>query len=233
VNAWLEWARGPAFIFCFSFMVLGLVRHAALVIWETGRVMRRAGDRALPWSALRRATLAWLLPVNAIRTARLYSLTSVAFHVAILVVPVFLAGHVALWRAAFGVGWPAIPNAVADWLTVAAVLAAAGLAVLRVRARATRALTRPSDLLLLLAIAVPFASGFLVLHPALDPLPYEGALLLHVMSANLLFLLVPTTKLAHVVLLPGLQVVSEAGWHWPAEAGSRVGSALGKEAEGV
>ena len=26
---WLEWARGPAFVFAFAFMVLGLVRHLA------------------------------------------------------------------------------------------------------------------------------------------------------------------------------------------------------------
>jgi nitrate reductase gamma subunit len=229
VNAWLEWARGPAFIFCFSFMVLGLVRHVVLTLWETVRVMRRAGDPALPWTAIRRSTLGWLFPVNVFRNARLFSLTSVAFHAAILVVPIFLAGHVTIWRRVTGVGWPVIPNTVADVLTIVAVLTAAGLALLRVTARATGPLTRLADLFLLFAVALPFASGFLVMHPALDPLPYEGALLLHVLSANLVFLLLPTTKLAHAVLLPGLQLVSEAGWHWPAESGARVGAALGKE----
>ena len=62
MDAWLEWARGPAFIFCFGFMVLGLVRHAVLTVWETTRVMRRAGDRVLPWRAVARNTFAWLLP---------------------------------------------------------------------------------------------------------------------------------------------------------------------------
>ena len=233
MDAWLEWARGPAFIFCFGFMVLGLVRHAVLTAWETARVMRRAGDRALPWRAVAGNTVAWLLPLNLIRRARLFSLTSMAFHVAILVVPVFLAGHVALWRRALGVGWPAIPNGLADVLTIVAVVTAAGLFLLRVTARATRALTRPMDLFLLLALALPFVTGFLVMHPQLNPFAYDSVLFLHVMSANVVFLLVPTTKLAHVVLLPGMQLVSEAGWHWPADGGSRVGTALGKEAEGV
>lgn len=233
MNAWLEWARGPAFIFCFSFMVLGLMRHVALTVWETVRVMRRAGDQVLPWRALVRNTAAWLVPVKTIRQARLFSLTSVAFHVAILVVPVFLAGHIALWRRAIGVGWPAVPNESADVLTIIAVVTAAGLALLRLTARATRAITRPVDLLLLLALALPFVTGFLVMHPPMNPFGYESVLLLHLMSANLVFLLVPTTKLAHVVLLAGMQLVSEAGWHWPADAGSRVGAVLGKEAEGV
>jgi nitrate reductase gamma subunit len=229
MDAWLAWARGPAFIFCFGFMVLGLIRHVALTAWETSRVMRRAGDRTLPWSAIGRATLTWLLPLGTIRRGRLFSLTSIVFHVSIIVVPVLLAGHIALWARAIGIGWPAIPNTMADALTILAVLAAGVLALERLAARATRALTRPSDQLLLLAVALPFVTGFLVMHPALNPFGFESTLFLHVMSGNLVFLLLPTTKLAHAVLVPGLQVVSEAGWHWPADAGSRVGAALGKD----
>ena len=57
MHAWLEWARGPVFLFCFSFMVLGLVRHVWLTLWETTRIMRRAGDKSLPLAAIGRATL--------------------------------------------------------------------------------------------------------------------------------------------------------------------------------
>ena len=45
---WLDWARGPAFIFSFSFMILGLARHLALTLWDISRVWRRAGDKTLP-----------------------------------------------------------------------------------------------------------------------------------------------------------------------------------------
>ena len=30
MEAWLDFARGPAFVFAFSFMVLGLIRHLVL-----------------------------------------------------------------------------------------------------------------------------------------------------------------------------------------------------------
>jgi hypothetical protein len=49
------------------------------------------------------------------------------------------------------------------------------------------------------------------------------------MSANLLFILIPLTKLSHMVLLPEVQLVSEVAWHWPEDAGSRVAVTLGKE----
>ena len=60
------------------------------------------------------------------------------------------------------------------------------------------------------------------MHPALNPFPYTLTFLVHLVSANLLFILVPLTKLSHMALLPGSQLVSELGWHWPRDAGSRV-----------
>jgi len=233
MQAWIEWARGPVFIFSFSFMVLGLARHVALTLWEARRTMERAGDQSLPLAAIGRATLKWLFPAGALARHALFTATSVAFHAAILVVPIFLAGHIALWTKATGVGWPAIPNGVADVLTLLAIVTAVALAVQRLTARASRAISRPSDHLLLLAVALPFATGFLAMHPALNPFSFESTMFLHVMSGNLLLVLVPLTKLSHAVLLPGTQLVSEIGWHWPSDSGSRVGAALGKEAEPV
>jgi nitrate reductase gamma subunit len=195
--------------------------------------LRRAGDQSLPLAAIGRATLTWLFPVGAIARNAPFTVTSVAFHVAILIVPIFLAGHIALWERALGLSWPAIPNGLADILTVLAIVTAVGLSVQRLTAKATRAITRPQDHWLLLAVALPFATGFLVMHPALNPFSLESMRFLHVMSGNLLFVLVPLTKLTHAVLLPGTQLISELGWRWPADSGSRVGTALGKEAEPV
>jgi hypothetical protein len=53
------------------------------------------------------------------------------------------------------------------------------------------------------------------------------------MSGNLLLVLIPITKLSHVALLPGVQIVSEVAWHWPPDAGSKVAVALGKESEPI
>ena len=229
----LEWARGPAFIFSFSFMILGLARHLALTLWEIGRVWRRAGDKSLPFRQIVRVTLQWLFPAGRVLQSPLFSLTSILFHMAILIVPIFLAGHIALWFRGARVSWPAIPNAMADVLTIVAVITAIALVVQRLAARSTRALSRFRDYALPLIIAVPFVSGFMVMHPAFNPYSYASTLLVHVMSANLLMILIPLTKLTHVVLLPGVQLVSELGWHWPADAGSKLAVALGKEGEPV
>ncbi len=230
---WLEWARGPAFIFSFFFMILGLMRHLALTLWEIGRAWRRAGDKSLPLRQIAWSTFQWLFPFGRVRLSPLFSLTSMLFHIAILIVPIFLAGHIALWFRGAGVSWPAIPNPLADVLTIVAVITAVALVVQRLAARSTRALSRFRDYALPLIIALPFASGFMVMHPALNPYSYSSTLFIHAMSANLLMILIPLTKLTHLVLLPGVQLVSELGWHWPADAGSKLAVALGKEGERI
>lgn len=233
MDALIDWARGPAFAFALTFMVAGLARHVLVTLWEMRRTMRRAGDKSLAYGPALKATLRWLFPLGKLRHQFLFTLTSLLFHVAILIVPLFLAGHIALWARGLGLSWPAIPSRVADVLTVVAVVAGVALVVQRLAARATRALSRFQDYALPLLIALPFASGFLLVHPQLNPFSFSATLLVHIMSANLVLVLMPITKLTHAVLMPSAQAVSEMGWRWPADGGSRVGMALGKQDEPV
>jgi hypothetical protein len=230
---WIEWAKGPAFIFSFSFMILGLGRHLAVTLWEIYRAWKRAGDKTLPIYQIWRSTIQWLVPLGRIRLNPLYSLTSILFHIAVLIVPLFLAGHVALWAKGTGLAWAVIPNATADVLTIVAVITAVALVVQRLWANSTRALSRPQDFALPLIIALPFISGFMVMHPFYSLFSYSTVLFVHIMSANLVMVLIPITKLTHTVLLPGVQLVSELGWHWPPNAGSKLAIALGKQGEKI
>ena len=229
----LEWARGPFFWAALSFMVLGLTRRLGLTLWGMHVVLRRAGDKKIPYGKLAMATLAWVFPVGTLKSRTIFGLTNLLFHVATLAPPVFLAGHIVLWRRGLGISWPALPAPAADCLTALAVVTAAALVAQRVLARDTRALSRLQDYLLPLFIAVPFVSGFLVKHPSCNFLPYELLLLVHVASSNVLIILIPLTKLSHCVLLPETQFVSELAWHWPPDAGRRVGAELGKENEAI
>jgi nitrate reductase gamma subunit len=226
---WLDLARGPIFLFSFGFMLLGLLRHALITAWEIGKTYLQASDRDLPVRSILVTTLKWLMPVGRLKTEPLFSITSIVFHIAILTVPVFLAGHIALWQRGTGFSWPAMSNQLADILTVVAVVSGLALVIQRLSARATRSLSRFQDYFLPVLITVPFLSGFLMMHPNYNPFSFNLTFLIHILSANLIFLLIPTTKLSHAVLIPSGQLVSELGWHWPRDAGSRVGVALGKE----
>ncbi len=233
MDVWLDWAMGPLFWTALAFMILGLLRQVVLTLWEGAKAYRRAGDKDIPFGTVVSTTLRWLIPVDRLANRWLFSLTTLLFHVGVILVPLFLAGHIALWEKGVGLSWPAIPNGLATVLTWVVIITAVAVVVQRVWARDSRHLSRFQDYALPLFIAVPFLTGFLVMHPAWNPFGRDPMLLVHALSADLLIFMVPLTKLSHMILLPFTQLVSELAWHFPPDAGSRVGMTLGKENEPI
>jgi nitrate reductase gamma subunit len=230
---WLEWARGPAFVFSITLMVLGLLRNLLLTGWNITKALLKAGDRNIPWKDLIVTSFAWILPLKKIRERVWYSLASILFHVGLILVPIFLIEHVALWRRGIGFGWPTISQTLADGLTLLTVAMIVALLIGRLGNRNARALTRPQDVVLPLLISIPFISGFLASHPLMNPFNYHATMLVHVLSGNLIMCLLPFTKLCHCVLLPLTQIVADVGWHFPPNAGKEVAISLGKEIDSV
>ncbi|MFP4623460.1 MAG: hypothetical protein ACOCVZ_02850 [Gemmatimonadota bacterium] len=230
---WLQLAKGPLFWVAFTVMVLGLGRHLVLTLYEAARAYRRAGDKDIPGRRVFSETMRWLVPRDRLRDRWLYSATTFLFHVGVILVPLFLAGHIALWQQALGISWPALPNDVATTLTLITLAAAVAVVIQRLASPESRALGRVQDYALPLLIAVVFASGFMVMHPAWNPWGRDPMFLIHMLSGDLLLFLVPFTKLSHMVLLPLTQLVGELAWHFPQDAGQRVGVALGKESEPI
>lgn len=229
----LSWARGPMFWTAFTFMILGLLRHVVITIVEARRVIQRAGDKSVPYRQVWRNTLSWLFPITQLKQRFVYSISTLVFHIAIIIVPVFLAAHVALWKRNLGLSWPALPNAAADILAIIAIVTGVAIVIQRIAFADARAISRFQDYVMPLLIALPFVSGLLAAHPLWNPFRYEAILLVHVMSANVIFILVPLSKISHCVLLPFTQVVSEVAWHFPGDSGTQVAVALGKENEPV
>ena len=233
MEQWLEWARGPFFRFAIIIMALGLIRQVILTAFGITQVMRNAGDPNLPYGKVAIATLKWLFPFKNLNNRLLYSITSVIFHIGIIITPLFLLPHIALWKKGLGISWPSLSHAVDDVLTLITIVTISALIIGRISNRNSRHLSRLQDYLLPPLIIIPFVTGYLAMHPWINPFNYTAIMLVHVMSGNLIFVLVPFTKLSHCVLLPATQLVSEVGWHFPADSGEAVAHALHKEGEPV
>ena len=227
---WLDLARGPLFAFSFLVMVLGLARHVLLqvhaLVTKKGLRLRQA-----PWRRIASSALSWAVPVRHLdRSTLVMTTASFLFHVGAVVVPLFLAAHVALWTSFLGVALPALGEGLADLLTVLTIVCVLVLVAYRLTTPRARALTRASDYGVLGLVLVPFLSGFLAAHPVVNPLPWSWMMLLHILSAELLLVVIPFTKLAHVVLFP-FDRLSEVHWQLRPGAGDRVAAALyGEEA---
>ncbi|MFO7653310.1 MAG: hypothetical protein R6X25_05740 [Candidatus Krumholzibacteriia bacterium] len=226
----LDFARGPLFALTFGFMLLALLRlvvvQATALLHGKGVQLRRA-----PWRQIVADSITWAVPLHhLIRGTVIFSSASFLLHVGLIIVPLFLADHVVLWERLLGVGLPAIRQGFADALTLLTLGCLLVLLGCRTFVARQRAVSRPMDYLLLLAIAGPFATGFLASHPGINPFPWEWMMLLHLLGAELLFVLVPTTKLAHVVLY-AFDRISAVHWQLRPGAGARVAEALfGSEA---
>lgn len=233
MEQWLQWARGPLFRFAILIVVLGLARHFILTLYNVWRGLRGAGDQDIPYRVIALNTLKWMFPFKNLNNRLWYSITSVLFHVGLILTPIFLVAHITLWKQGIGIDWPGFPQDAEDVLTLLTILTGIMLIIGRVSGRNTRTLSRFQDHMLPLLLLAPLSSGFLAMHPGLNPISYQAVMLIHVLSGDLIFILIPFTKLAHMVLLPTTQLVSEVGWHFPPDQGENVAIALHKETERV
>ncbi len=231
-ETWINLARGPFLRISLAICLLGLAYRLGSAIWILRSSYSRAGDKNIPLSVVWRSTLGWLWPIRIVRHRPLYSLASMAFHVGIILVPLFGVGHVALWAGGLGF-WPVLSPIVADVLTWVAL---AGLFVVlaeRFFVAASRDLTNLSDVFILLLLFLLAGSGYLAAHPEISPLAPRTMLLMHMLAGNLVLILTPLSKIVHCVFVPITQLISEVGWHFPAECGKHVAVALAKENEPI
>ncbi len=191
-----DFVRGPlvwiAFIGFFGGILYRLVAMAQLakrdkVVYRTFSV--RYGLRSL---------LHWVIPFAGANMRRrpIYTLVSYAFHVCALATPLFLMGHAVLWQESWGIRWWSLPEDVADVMTLVVIFACLFFIVRRLIRPEVRNVSYPSDFLLAVVVLAPFASGF-VAHQ--QWLPYKTVLTVHILSGALCLLLVPWTRLVHMI----------------------------------
>lgn len=233
IEGWIELAGGPLFRIALGILILGLAYRFGVVLVQVVAAWRRAGDRQLPTAAIATATLGWLLPKRLLRARPFYSVASFSFHVGIILVPLFLVGHVVLLGNYLPRAWPRLDPLVADILTLICIVALGGLLLGRTITRTARALSKTQDVAIVAVLFLLVLSGFFASHPVLSPLGARTMLLIHMLMGNLALILTPMTKIVHCVLYPLTQLVFELGWHFPAQTGQHVAVALSKEGEPV
>ena len=230
MEQWLAFAKGPLFRLTITLMVLGLLRLVVLQLWGIYEARARAGNKNIPFGALITQTIEWSIPVKRLHKLRpAFSFASFIFHIGMLLVPLFYIEHIALLRSGTGLGWPGFGKSVADPLTLITMAALVFLFASRVVDRPQRYISEFFDYFVLGLILVPFLTGFLMSHPTLLPIPYNPMYLVHMLAAELIFVLMPFTKLAHAGLFSMLRISSDIAWRFVPDAGEKVEAALGRE----
>jgi nitrate reductase gamma subunit len=230
MEAWIDFAKGPLFAITFLIMILGLARLVIiqiynLIICKGGRLKNAA------WKSILSDAVTWFFPIrHLIKGTIIFSAFSFLFHIGIILVPVFLVDHIVLWEGFLKLNLPSLGKGFADFLTLFTICCILVLLCMRIFVKRQRSMSMRMDYFLLILILIPFASGYLASHPGSNPFTWESMMLVHLLSAELLFVLIPFTKLAHIVLYFFDRI---SGLHWQLRpgAGDKVAGALfGKEA---
>jgi nitrate reductase gamma subunit len=163
---------------------------------EEGRLrLERVMQQLQPWFQL--ADRQWFTVEHSVfRIHPVVSTVTVVFHLLLFIVPIFLLAHNELIRGAIGFSLPSLPESLADFLTVLVLLCGGFFLFRRLFIRRVRAISTLWDYFILLVTLTPFVSGFLAFHQWGD---YSTVILVHIVSAELALILIPFTKLSHMV----------------------------------
>jgi nitrate reductase gamma subunit len=148
-----------------------------------------------------RSLLHWIIPFASRNMRARYETTIVtfAFHICLILVPIFLTAHVAMLSFAWGVSWTTISQTAADWLTVLVIFALVFFLIRRFMLPEVRFVTSPSDYLLMVLVAAPFVTGFMASRQWFDN---EVMVVIHMFSGALMLMAIPFTRLSHMLFFP-------------------------------
>ena len=197
-----EFVTGPLAIIAFAVFFIGLIWRFIWYIkglnWQMDRVSYGENVSYGVKGAIR-SIVRWLLPFGT-HSWRFYPGFTVmvfAFHLCLLITPVFLLGHNLLLEERWGVRLPALPEALADIMTMAVIVAAFFIFLRRMALPEVRILTKAYDIILILIAVAPFVTGVLAYHQLGD---YKFWLIAHILCGEIMLVAIPLTKLSHFIL---------------------------------
>jgi nitrate reductase gamma subunit len=196
-----QFITGPLLWLSLGICIVGLIVRVVVYIRGLDWKLDRVAYWTHPIQGLRGALssiISWLIPFGSYgwRAKPLYTITFFAFHVGVVVTPLFLPGHAIIIQERWGIHWPSISMALADVLTITVMVTAVFIAVRRIGLPEVRIVTTAYDYILLLITVAPFISGFLAVHQLGD---YQFWLYTHILSGEVLLIAIPFTKLYHIV----------------------------------
>lgn len=195
----LTWVRGPGLNIALVIFVLGTIWRL-VEIYSLGRKKEFAPARqvagASGWNTIVRRSVP---PPGMLKRSPVSYVGGYVFHIGLFIIVFLFAPHIQLIQGLFGISWPALPSQVVDAVTV--VTLATMLVVLadRINKPVKRYLSTFEDYFTWALTFLPVLTGYLAVQHLL--LPYTTMLAIHILSVELLLIVLPFSKLFHVFTL--------------------------------
>jgi len=195
----LTWLRGPGLQISVSVFLLGIVFRTIQNL-----TMGMAQNQAEPKGSYFAPGVATIIRRSLFHpgtTHRGYFTMTAGytFHVGLLVTLFFLEQHIMLFRSIIGFGWPALSPAIIDFMALVSIAALITVLLHRLMDPVLRKISDYQDYLTWFLTIAPLVTGYLTMHPI--AMTYKSALILHIISVEILLIVIPFTKLNHMVSL--------------------------------
>jgi Pyruvate/2-oxoacid:ferredoxin oxidoreductase delta subunit len=180
-----SFVEGPLLWVVFSLFILGVIARVAFFLFA---ILKGNKNEHFSWSHISATFGRSLVPFHSAATEKpLYATLRYIFHLCLIVVPIWLSGHIILWEGSrFAWSWHALPDLLADWMTLLVLVLAAFFLIRRTLIADIRRTSFKSDYFLIVITALPFMTGYLLTHGTLDTISFLGNNMrtMHVLSGE-------------------------------------------------
>ena len=198
-----SFVEGPLLWVAFLTFVIGSLIRATMFFSESLKKDKIIYQH-FSWKYIFATFGRWMLPLNKdVAKNPVFTILAYIFHVCLIVVPIWLSGHITLWEESrFEWSWTSMPDGLADWMTLIFLAIALFFLLRRIILADIRLISTFSDYFLLIVTALPFLTGYFLTHGTLDDIAFLGdnMQIIHMLSGELMLILIPFTKLSHFIL---------------------------------
>lgn len=197
----LTWVRGPGLDIALGIFLLGVLWRL-IEIYSLGRKSDLAVPRKRPgasgWHTILRRSVA---PPGMVKRSPVSYIGGYIFHVGLAIIVFLFVPHIKLIEGLTGLSWPGLPSQVVDAVTIVTLAAMVVVLVDRINKPVKRYLSTFEDYFTWTLTFLPVLTGYLAVQHLF--LPYTLMLALHILSAELLLVFLPFTKLFHAFTVFG------------------------------
>jgi nitrate reductase gamma subunit len=148
-----------------------------------------------------RSILRWSTPFATENMRKHPALTIVAFafHICLIVTPIFLLAHVMLVDESWNLSWWTLPDGAAEIMTLIVIAGCVFFLVRRLVNPEVKYVTSASDFIILAIVAAPFITGLIAYYQWFG---YQILMILHILSGEIMLVAIPFTRLSHMWFAP-------------------------------
>ena len=148
-----------------------------------------------------RSILRWSTPFATENMRKHPALTIVAFafHICLILTPIFLLAHVTLVDESWNLSWWTLPDGAAEIMALIVIAGCAFFLVRRLVNPEVQYVTSASDFIILAIVASPFITGVVAYYQWFG---YQFFMILHILSGEIMLAAIPFTRLSHMFFAP-------------------------------